>query len=126
MKDKKQTIDYPVLRAQLDDYSSTFYGPHSCTGCGTDIVKKAFEQGAQSWESSPFREKGGLFIPHHCTHVYLFKSLTGRVLTVLDAALSTNPVQHKAVIDLVKKEFSSVIAKARELEGDKRAECTGD
>lgn len=107
--------DYPVLRKQLGDFYSTFYGPHSCEGCGTIIVKKSFEQGAQSWEE---RNEGELFISHHCTHIGLFKNLAGKVLTILDASLLSNPKQHKAVVDLLRQEFSRTIGRARKLEGD--------
>ncbi len=121
VKKEETQIDYPVLRKQLGDFYSTFYGPHSCEGCGTFIVKKAFEQGAQSWEECNEGEK---FIPHHCTHIALFKNLAGKVLTILDASLLSNPKQHKAVVDLLKQEFSRTIGRARELEGDSRTLST--
>jgi ribosomal protein L37AE/L43A len=119
-----QSPDYPTLRKQLNDYTSTFYGPHCCEGCGRhDIVRKAFEQGAQSWE---VREcKGGTeYVPHHCSHVLLFRRLAGRVLTIVDAAFSPQSPQLKAIKDLLKRDFASTIADARELEGDRSAEST--
>lgn len=41
--------DYAVLRAQLGDYNSTFYGPHPCERCGIKIVKKALEHGGEEF-----------------------------------------------------------------------------
>lgn len=117
-------IGYADLRKQLNDYTSTFYGPSCCDGCGRyDVVRKNYEEGADSWES--FESKTGTtYEPHHCSHVIIFKRLVGKVLTVLDAALSTNPAQHKAVKDLVKQSFAESIARARMLEGDTGAEST--
>jgi len=123
VKKTEMLNDYPVLRKQLEDFYSTFYGPHSCDGCGTLIVKKAFEQGAQSWEKVSETAK---FIPHHCTHIALFKHLAGKVLTILDASLLNNPKQHKAVVDLLRQEFSRAIGRARELEGDRGIETPED
>lgn len=117
-----QRPDYPTLRNHLKDYESTFYGPSNCDGCGTyNVVRKAFEQGAQSWEE---REcKGGVeYIPHHCSHVLLFKRLAGKVLTVVDAAFPPSSPQLKAIKDLLKREFAETIARARELEGDRCGE----
>lgn len=113
-----ETPDYKLLRAQLNDYEGTFYGPHNCEGCGVMIIKKSYEQGGQSWELP----KDNHFDPHHCTHISLFKKLAGRVLTVLDASLANNPAQHKAVKDLIKQEFGKIIGRARELEGDRSME----
>jgi hypothetical protein len=47
---QSQTPDYADLRAQLDDYTSPFYGPHSCAGCGKEIIKKALELGGTTYE----------------------------------------------------------------------------
>lgn len=119
-----RTPDYPTLRKQLNDYESTFYGPHSCEGCGKyDIVRKSFAQGAESWE---MREtKGGCeYIPHHCSHVCLFRRLAGKVLTIVDAAFLPNSPQLKAIKDLMKRDFAATIAEARELEGDRSGEST--
>lgn len=109
--------DYAELRRQLKDYKSTYYGPHQCEGCGTMIIKQAIEQGARSWEVHTLTPDH--FEPHHCSHIHLFNKLAGRILTVLDAALSTNPAQHKAVKDLIKKEFRPIIQRAKDLEGDR-------
>lgn len=117
-----QTPDYPTLRKQLNDYKSIFYGPHRCEGCGYyDIVREAFEQGAESWEE--WECKGGTeFVSHHCSHVLLFRRLAGKVLTVVDAAFSPHSPQLKAIKDLLKRDFAETIAEARRLEGDRSAE----
>jgi hypothetical protein len=118
-------VDYPTLRKQTNDYNSTFYGPHRCEGCGSYnlIVKRSMQEGPGSWEEHEGENgSGSVYTPHHCTHINLFKRLAGGVLTVLDASLSTNPVQHKAIKDLIKQEFSKVIGRARELEGDRSME----
>jgi hypothetical protein len=114
--------DYPVLRKQIGDYHSIFYGPHGCEGCGVVIVKQALEQGANSWEECNEGEK---FIPHHCTHIYLFKKLAGQVLTVVEAAFTPASPQLKAVKDLLRRDFSGAIATARQLEGDRCMESMG-
>jgi len=44
------TVDYPELRKQLNDYESTFYGPHPCAVCGRTIMRQAIEQGAAEYE----------------------------------------------------------------------------
>lgn len=120
----KRPKDYPTLRKQIGDFESTFYGAHSCEGCGRqDIVKRSYEQGGQSWEQN-LRLPEPIYVPHHCTHVNLFKKLAGRVLTVINASLSGNPVQCKAVKDLLKQEFAKIITRARELEGNRSNETT--
>lgn len=119
---RERYTDYPSLRMQLNDYSNMYYGPHCCEGCGYHlIVKKAVEAGGESWEEQE-GHGGPVYVPHHCTHVHLFKRLAGKVLTVLDASLSSNPTQCKAVKDLVRDAFASMIASARQLEGDTSAE----
>ena len=117
-----QTPDYPTLRKQINDHASTFYGPHSCEGCGhRDIVRKAFEQGADSWEEQETID-GVEYVPHRCSHVLVFKRLAGNILTVIDAAFPPNSPQLKAIKDLLKRDISAAIAKARELEGDRCGE----
>jgi hypothetical protein len=119
---QSQTPDYPDLRKQLNDYASVFYGPHSCLGCGRpDVVKKAFEQGGDSWEL-PCKRNGLEYKPHHCTHVLVFKKLAGRVLTVLDAAFPPASPQLKAIKDLLKRDFASIITEVRQMEGDTTGE----
>lgn len=119
---QSQTPDYADLRKQLNDYQSTFYGPHACDGCGRyDIVRKALEQGADAWES-PMKHGDSVYRPHHCSHVLLFKKLSGQVLTVVDAAFPPNSQQLKAIKSLLKRDFAATIARARELEGDRSAE----
>jgi len=119
----KPGIDYPELRKQLNDYKSTFYGPHQCEGCGVyDVIRKAHRQGGESWESS--RSDPHVYIPHHCTHVLLFRKLAGKVLTILDASFSPESRQLKAIKDLMKKDFSSVIEEARNMEGNFSGEST--
>jgi hypothetical protein len=107
--------DYSSLRMQLGDYTSTFYGPSNCQGCGkSDVVRKAFEQGAESWETREAQP----YVPHHCSHVLLFRKLTGRVLTVIDAAFPPTSSQLKAIKDLLKRDFADAVAEARMLEGE--------
>ena len=119
-----QRPDYPTLRKQINDYASTFYGPHTCEGCGRyDIVRKAFEQGGESWES-PVKSGDGTYRPHHCSHVLLIRKLAGRVLTVIDAAFPPNSPQLKAIKDLLKRDFAASIAHVRELEGDRSGDCS--
>lgn len=115
------------LRTQIKDYYTNFYGPSPCDGCGQhDVVRSETGKGfpVTSWNE---REcKGGVeYTPHHCTHLRLFKGLAGKVLTVIDASLTTNPKQHKAVCDLLRKAFAETISKARELEGDNSGESVG-
>lgn len=120
---QSQTPDYADLRKQLNDYKSTFYGPHRCDGCGMyDVIRKAYDQGAESWEGS--RPNPRVYIPHHCSHVLLFKKLAGAVLTVVDAAFPPTSPQLKAIKDLLKRDFAATIARARELEGDRCCETT--
>jgi hypothetical protein len=45
-----RAVDYFDLRVQTGDFQSTFYGPHSCSKCKTEIIKQAEEQGGSSWE----------------------------------------------------------------------------
>jgi hypothetical protein len=119
---QSQTPDYQTLRKQLNDYQSTFYGPHNCEGCGKqDIVRQAFEQGAESWETNECQP----YTPHHCSHIFLFKQLAGKVLTVIDAAFPPGSPQLKAIKDLLKRDFASTIAWARQLEGCNVAESMG-
>ena len=116
---QKKPVDYLTLRKQLNDYESTFYGPHRCDGCGKlDIIRKAFEEGAETWELNECQP----YTPHHCTHVVLFRKLAGRVLTIVDAAFSPDSPQLKAIKDLLKRDFAVAIAEARHLEGDSSAE----
>lgn len=111
-----QVPDYQDLRKQLNDYTTTFYGPHSCEGCGIyGIVKASAECGSQSWEQKE-TSAGFIYKPHHCTHSALFRSLSGKILTVLEAALA-NPEQRWAVSDLVRQEVRKSLTRARELEG---------
>lgn len=125
---KSEPLDIPqqcnashwALRVQTKDYSSNFYGPSPCDGCGDyDVIRSETGKGfpVTSWNER--KCKGGVeYTPHHCTHLLLFKKLAGKVLTVIDAALTTNPKQHKAVCDLLRKAFAETISRARELEGD--------
>ena len=116
---QSQTPDYAALRAQLNDYKSTFYGPYRCEGCGRhDIIRKSFFEGAESWETN----EAQAYTPHHCSHVLLFRSLAGKVLTIVDAAFSPHSPQLKAIKDLLKRDFAATIAEARELEGDRTGE----
>lgn len=113
-----KTADFSTLRKQLNDYKSTFYGPSACEGCGYhNVVRKSYFEGAQSWEECEI--KGGTeYIPHHCTHVILFRRLAGKVLTIVDAAFSPSSPQLKAIKDLLKRDFAATISEARQLEGD--------
>lgn len=43
-------IDYPELRSAIDDFNSTFYGPHDCPHCGLEVVRRAMEQGGEYFE----------------------------------------------------------------------------
>jgi hypothetical protein len=116
---QSQKPDYSTLRKQLNDYESTFYGPHCCEGCGRyDVVRKAFEQGADSWEGN----EGEPYSPHRCSHVLVFRKLAGQVLTVIDAAFPPASPQLKAIKNLLKRDISAAIARTRELEGDRSAE----
>ncbi len=115
-----QTPDYPTLRKQLNDYKSIFYGPHACEGCGHhDIVRKSIAQGAEAWEM----REGEPYVPHRCSHVLVFRRLSGQILTVIDAAFPPTSPQLKAIKDLLKRDIASAIARARELEGDFSAEA---
>lgn len=110
--------DFPYLRAQIKDYYTNFYGPSVCEGCGRHGVIRSEMYTAcavTSWEECGETVKS--YRVHHCTHISLFKSLAGKVLTVIDASLTHNPTQHKAVKDLLRKAFSETISHARELEG---------
>jgi hypothetical protein len=51
--------DYASLRKQLNDFTSTFYGPFLCEGCGGPIVQQAREQGGQRYHS-----QGGAWVEH--------------------------------------------------------------
>ena len=114
-------LEYPELRKQINDYKSTFYGPSRCEGCGQyDVIRKAYEEGAETWEGS--RSNPRVYVPHHCPHTLLFRRLAGKVLTVMDAAFSPSSPQLKAIKDLLKRDFAETIATARMLEGDKSAE----
>ena len=59
--------DYLTLRKQLDDFKSTFYGPHYCPGCSpvlrNMVITRAKEQGGQSYEWS---DEVKAYILHHC------------------------------------------------------------
>lgn len=110
-----KNYDYPTLRKQLNDYESMFYGPSNCEGCGKhDVIRKAFEQGAESWETNESQP----YTPHHCPHTLLFRQLAGKVLTIVDAAFPPSSPQLKAIKDLLKRDFASTISWARQLEGN--------
>lgn len=131
VKDFDQPIqgqsNFPELRKMTGDWTTNFYGPSQCEGCGEhDIVRTGggrFES-VRSWREH--NAHGTSYEAHHCTHLSLFKSLAGKVLTVIDASLTTNSKQHKAVCDLLRKAFAETISKARELEGDHGNESTGE
>jgi len=58
-------VDYLELRKQIGDWTSIFYGPHSCSRCGEMIIKKAVEQGGTEF-SMP--EVGrNYYVTHVCT-----------------------------------------------------------
>jgi hypothetical protein len=61
-------MDYPFLRKQLNDYTSTFYGPHACHRCTVPIIKQAIKQGGDEYEFSPYDDHIKLFKRHepHC------------------------------------------------------------
>lgn len=123
----KGQSDFPELRKQINDWITNFYGPSSCAGCGKlDVVRSEMNtwRPVTSWDTGG--EEIKWYRPHHCTHLSLFKGLAGKVLTVIDASLITNPKQHKAVVDLLRKAFSETISHARELEGDNNGESTGE
>lgn len=56
-------VDYLALRKQIDDFSSTFYGPHSCS-CGVMVVKQAAEQGGKVFTFPD--TLNGAYAPHIC------------------------------------------------------------
>lgn len=56
--------DYPELRKQINDFESTFYGPHSCGSCGVQVVKMAIEQGGHSFTVP--RGEEAKYKPHFC------------------------------------------------------------
>lgn len=121
---QRQT-SHEYLRRQIRDWTTTFYGPSACDGCGQyNVVRSKTGTGSYvtSWEENEGTD-GPSYTAHHCTHIRLFKSLAGKVLTVIDASLTANPKQHKAVIDLLKKAFAETISRAKELEGDSSAEA---
>lgn len=66
---QSQTPDYHELRAQLNDYHSTFYGPHECECEATPIlvIRRALEQGGEMWA----RRDGP---PHYELHVCVPKA----------------------------------------------------
>lgn len=116
----KTLLDFPEFRTAIgdDNPESRYYGPSSCEGCGyPSIIKHAIEHGAESWETPCMRNEHK-YTPHHCTHVKLFKSLAGKVLTVIDASFPQDSRQLKAIKDLLKKSFSETIANVKYLEGD--------
>ena len=118
-----EPTDYPDLRKQLNDDQSTFYGPHQCVGCYKEIIKKAFEEGAEAYEV-PVKDGDTFYKLHRCTHILFVKRLAGRLLTILDATFGHNQVQCKAIKDLVRKEISATISDIRQNEGDFSCEST--
>lgn len=121
----KEQSDFPTLRSLINDFTTNFYGPRPCDGCGRhNVVRSEMGSGraVTSWEEYEVAH-GTNYTPHHCTHTILFKKLAGEVLTVIDASLVTNPTQHKAVCDLLRKAFRKTIDHARTLEGDTSSEC---
>lgn len=120
--------NYLSLRHQLKDYTTNFYGPSLCEGCGRcDVIRSEMytHRAVTSWEEYEITG-GASYSPHHCTHLKLFKGLAGKVLTIIDASLVTNPKQHKAVCDLLRKAFAETIGRARELEGDHGSESSSE
>lgn len=115
--------DYPELRFKIKDWTTRFTGPTICDGCGEhDIVRTNGGFLSAAWKEH--NSHGISYSAHHCTHIKIFKNLAGKVLTIIDASLTANPKQHKAVCDLLRKAFAESISKARELEGDYSAEET--
>jgi hypothetical protein len=122
---QSQTPDYADLRRQLNDYKTTFYGPHCCEGCGRhDIIRKAFAEGGAAYEKHKTLAGDYIYRPHQCTHVVLFRRLAGKVLTIVDAAFSPHSPQLKAIKDLLKRDFAATISEARQLEGDTSCDST--
>jgi hypothetical protein len=44
------SVDYLSLRIALQDFNSTFYGPHDCEKCRLPIVRRALEQGGKKYD----------------------------------------------------------------------------
>jgi hypothetical protein len=61
-------MDYPFLRKQLNDYTSTFYGPHACHRCTVLIIKQAVEQGGDEYECDSTPGSPAFYSRHepHC------------------------------------------------------------
>lgn len=47
----RPTVDYPELRAVLNDYTTVFYGPHDCPACGNLVVRAALEKGGAMYDA---------------------------------------------------------------------------
>jgi hypothetical protein len=117
---QSQTPDYRDLRKQINDFESTFYGPHACGSCGAMIVKMATEQGGHAFSVPEENEISGKYKPHVCEGSVPMKGsdplrgyahfdsinhsvrhLAGKILTIVDAAVSDRE-QRKATKDLVR------------------------
>ena len=109
--------DYPELRKQINDFESTFYGPHSCELCKATIVKMAAEQGGHAYNVPAVT--GGKYTPHACPEqatdpfigfshydaiAYSVRHLAGKVLTIADATVADDK-KCKATKDLIKEAF---------------------
>lgn len=116
-KDTDGSTDYKALRKQINDFESTFYGPHSCGSCGAMIVKMAVEQGGHAFTVPA--ESAGKYRPHVCegtlkgldplmgySHFdainYSVRHLAGKILTIVDASVPDRE-QRKATKDLVRE-----------------------
>lgn len=64
---KDGPTDYYFLRKQLNDFTSTFYGPHPCESCGVTIVKQALEHGGKEYEYLGDHKVLDFYKPHDCS-----------------------------------------------------------
>jgi hypothetical protein len=117
---KETTTDYAELRKQINDFESTFYGPHGCEHCGVEVVRMAREQGYHAFTVPKGEETK--YKPHACDPTcgyahfdsinYSVRHLAGKILTVVDATVS-DPQQRKATKDIMKEAFKHALDQIR-------------
>lgn len=119
---KPAPTDYPELRKQINDFESTFYGPHGCQSCGSSIIKMAIEQGGHAFTIPAANEVSGKYRPHVCIETtdprfgyshfesinYSVRHLAGKILTITDACVSEKE-QRKATKDLIREAFKQTL-----------------
>jgi hypothetical protein len=81
---QSQVPDYGDLRKQLNDYSSTFYGPHGCDVCSGTVIRRALEQGGEMYEERDPNLGPPRYAPH--LHKSPSKIKEADVATQLDRA----------------------------------------